>query len=160
MNRNTSKREPLIFELSSPGHKAYFLPKGDVPKKPLTELVPEEMLRKTDPRLPQVSEVDVARHFTRLSNLNFGVDTGFYPLGSCTMKYNPKVNEAMARLAGFQWLHPYQPEETIQGALQLMYELGIYLAEVTGMDKMTLQPAAGAHDRDLHCLAPHQSSAP
>jgi len=145
MNRNTSKREPLIFELSSPGHKAYFLPKGDVPKKPLTELVPEEMLRKTDPRLPQVSEVDVARHFTRLSNLNFGVDTGFYPLGSCTMKYNPKVNEAMARLAGFQWLHPYQPEETIQGAMQLMYELGIYLAEVTGMDKMTLQPAAGAH---------------
>ncbi len=145
MSRSLSKYEPLIFELSSPGHRGYFLPKSDVPAKPLTELVPEGMLRKKDPHLPQVSEIDVARHFTRLSNLNFGVDTGFYPLGSCTMKYNPKVNEALVRLPGFSWLHPYQPEETVQGALQLMYELEVFLAEITGMDKMTLQPAAGAH---------------
>ncbi len=145
MSRNTSKLESLIFQKSTPGHRAYFLPDCDVPEVPLEELVPAEMKRSQEPRLPQVSEVTVARHFTRLSNLNYGVDTGFYPLGSCTMKYNPKVNEAMARLPGFSWLHPYQPSETVQGVLQLMHELDVYLAEITGMDKMTLQPAAGAH---------------
>jgi len=128
-----------------PGHKAYFLPKSTTPKVDIETLVPANMLRKNDPRLPQVSEIDVARHFTRLSNLNFGVDTGFYPLGSCTMKYNPKINEAMARMPGFVWLHPYQEESTVQGALQLMHELDKSLAEILGMDKMTLQPAAGAH---------------
>ncbi len=145
MNSCLSKREKLIFEKSMPGHKAYFLPKSTTPKVDIETLVPANMLRKNDPRLPQVSEIDVARHFTRLSNLNFGVDTGFYPLGSCTMKYNPKINEAMARMPGFVWLHPYQEESTVQGALQLMHELDKSLAEILGMDKMTLQPAAGAH---------------
>lgn len=138
-------RERLIFERSMPGHKAYFMPASTTPKKDINELLPAHMIRKEDPRLPQVSEIDVARHFTRLSNLNFGVDTGFYPLGSCTMKYNPKINEAMARLPGFIGLHPYQDECTVQGALRLMYELDVSLAEILGMDKMTLQPAAGAH---------------
>ncbi len=95
--------------------------------------------------LPEVSEVDIIRHYTNLSNKNFGVDTGFYPLGSCTMKYNPKINEDMANLDGFKNIHPLQPEETVQGALKLMYELDKALCEISGMDKMTLQPAAGAH---------------
>lgn len=138
-------REKLIFELSSPGRKGYSLPACDVPEQEVSALLPQDYQRSEDPELPEVSEIDVVRHFTRLSQLNFGVDTGFYPLGSCTMKYNPKINEEMARLAGFARIHPYQPEETVQGALQLMYELAGYLAEVAGMDKVTLQPAAGAH---------------
>ena len=89
--------------------------------------------------------VDVVRHFTRLSQMNYGVDTGFYPLGSCTMKYNPKINENMSRLPGFALAHPYQPEELSQGALKLMYDLSEILSEIAGMDKFTLQPAAGAH---------------
>lgn len=145
MNSCLSKREKLIFEKSMPGHKAYFLPKGTTPKLEIEEMIPATMIRKEEAKLPQVSEIDVARHFTRLSNLNFGVDTGFYPLGSCTMKYNPKINEAMARMPGFIWLHPYQDPSTVQGAMQLMYELDVSLAEILGMDKMTLQPAAGAH---------------
>ncbi|WP_227763885.1 aminomethyl-transferring glycine dehydrogenase subunit GcvPB [Zhaonella formicivorans] len=138
-------KEKLIFELSSPGRRGYSLPAVDVPEQEVSALIPQEYLRTEAPELPEVSEVDVVRHFTRLSQQNFGVDTGFYPLGSCTMKYNPKVNEEMARLSGFSRIHPYQPEETVQGALQMMYELAGYLAEVTGMAKVTLQPAAGAH---------------
>jgi glycine dehydrogenase subunit 2 len=140
-----NKRESLIFEKSTPGHKAYFLPKNDVPSKNIEDLLPQSFLRQEEPELPEVSEIDVVRHFTRLSNMNFGVDTGFYPLGSCTMKYNPKLNEATARFFKFSLLHPYQPQETVQGALQLMYELANSLAEIAGMDKVTLQPAAGAH---------------
>jgi len=139
------KQENLIFEQSSPGRKAYSLPASDVPEEDIASLLPQNCLRAEEPELPEVSEVDVVRHFTRLSQLNFGVDTGFYPLGSCTMKYNPKINEEMARLAGFSRIHPYQPEDTVQGALQLMYELAGYLAEIAGMAKVTLQPAAGAH---------------
>ncbi|MFQ6057429.1 MAG: aminomethyl-transferring glycine dehydrogenase subunit GcvPB [Anaerolineae bacterium] len=132
--------EPLIFELSSPGRVGVSLPELDVPQAPL----PTEHLREDLP-LPEVSEVDVVRHFTRLSQLNYSVDTAFYPLGSCTMKYNPKVNEAVARLAGFTQIHPYQDEATVQGALQLMYELQEYLAEIAGLPAVSLQPAAGAH---------------
>ncbi len=137
--------EPLIFELSREGRTGVSLPSCDVPEIPLEDLIPQEFLRDKEPELPEVSEVDVVRHFTRLSSFNHGVDTGFYPLGSCTMKYNPKVNEKLARLPGFSQIHPYQPEELTQGALGLMVELQEELAEITGMDAFTLQPAAGAH---------------
>ncbi|MFZ5648483.1 MAG: aminomethyl-transferring glycine dehydrogenase subunit GcvPB [Bacillota bacterium] len=137
--------EPLIFEIGAPGRNSPFMPECDVPEQPLKELVPENLLRRTPPALPEVGEPEVARHFTRLSTLNYGVDTGFYPLGSCTMKYNPKINELAARLAGFARLHPYQPCEQVQGALRLMHECQRYLGEITGMDCFTLQPAAGAH---------------
>ena len=135
----------LIFELSKEGRKAYTLPKCDVPCKCADDMLPKELLRKSSPELPEVSEVDVVRHYTLLSNKNFGVDTGFYPLGSCTMKYNPKIDEDMARLGGFTEVHPYEPEEAVQGSLELMYDLGEKLKEISGMDSITLQPAAGAH---------------
>ncbi len=118
------------------------LPELEVPKSDLK--IPDTYLRK-ELNLPELSEVDVVRHFTELSENNFGVDSGFYPLGSCTMKYNPKVNENIASFPGFKDAHPYQPEELSQGALKLMYELSKYLCEITGMDAFTLQPAAGAH---------------
>lgn len=137
--------EPLIFEQSAAGRSAASLPVCDVPEVKVDSLVPSTMLRQNAPELPELSEVDVVRHFTRLSTFNHGVDTGFYPLGSCTMKYNPKVNEKLARLNGFTALHPYQPESLVQGALQLMAELQDDLCEITGMDAFTLQPAAGAH---------------
>lgn len=137
--------EPLIFELSREGRTGVSLPPCDVPEVSLETLVPAEFLREMEPELPEVSEVDVVRHFTRLSTFNHGVDSGFYPLGSCTMKYNPKVNERLARLPGFNQIHPYQPEELTQGALGLMYELQADLKEITGMEAFTLQPAAGAH---------------
>lgn len=139
------KTEPTIFEYSSPGRVGASLPEPDVPMQPLSAWLPKDALRAEAPDLPEVSEVDVVRHFTRLSQRNHGVDLGFYPLGSCTMKYNPKVMEDAAALNGFTALHPYQPEETVQGALQLLYELDRYLCEITGMDRFTLQPAAGAH---------------
>ena len=139
------KTRPLIFEMSSPGRSAYTLPKCDVPEKPKDELLPPGALRANAPELPEVSEVDVVRHYTKMSQLNHGVDVGFYPLGSCTMKYNPKVNERAATLPGFSELHPYVPEEASQGALQMMYELQGYLAEIGGVDAVSLQPSAGAH---------------
>ncbi|GLX69713.1 putative glycine dehydrogenase (decarboxylating) subunit 2 [Paenibacillus glycanilyticus] len=135
----------LIFELSKPGRVAYSLPACDVPEKPASEYIPASMLRQAPAELPEVYEVDVIRHYTELSRRNFGVDNGFYPLGSCTMKYNPKINEDTARFAGFAKIHPYQPEESIQGALELLYTLQNDLAALTGMDQVTLQPAAGAH---------------
>lgn len=137
--------EPLVFELSAPGHGAASLPEHDIPMRPASELLPRELLRAEAAALPEAAEVDVVRHFTRLSRLNHGVDVGFYPLGSCTMKYNPKVNEEVAGLPGFARLHPYQPESTAQGALELMYRLEQSLCEIAGMDRFTLQPAAGAH---------------
>lgn len=133
--------EPLIYELGRPGRSACFLPKPDVPRTDL----PEEWLRSDDLLLPEVSEVDLVRHYVRLSQLNYGVDIGFYPLGSCTMKYNPKVNEDASRLPGFAHTHPYQPEDTVQGNLRLMYELQSYLQAVSGFPAVSLQPAAGAH---------------
>lgn len=108
-------------------------------------MIPREYLREREPELPEVSEVDTVRHFVGISRLNYGVDTGLYPLGSCTMKYNPKVNEDVASLKGFTSIHPYQPEYSVQGCLELMYRTGEYLAEITGMEKVSLQPSAGAH---------------
>jgi glycine dehydrogenase subunit 2 len=136
--------DKLIFELSSPGRFAYSLPACDVPEGDPAALLPASHLRAAPPELPEVSEVDVIRHYSRLSQMNYGVDTHFYPLGSCTMKYNPKINEDMARLAGFARLHPLVPAAASQGALQLMWELGRDLAEISGMDEVSLQPAAGA----------------
>ena len=132
--------EPLIFEISRPGRCAVPLPDLDVPEADL----PEGLVRE-DLALPEVSEQDLIRHYTRLSQLNYGVDVGFYPLGSCTMKYNPKINEEMARLPGFVHLHPYQDEGTVQGALFLMYFLQEFLKEIGGFAGVSLQPAAGAH---------------
>lgn len=135
----------IVFELSHEGRKAYRLPALDVPAKSVESMLPEAHIRKSDLDFPELFEVDVIRHFTNLSNKNFGVDTGFYPLGSCTMKYNPKINEQMARLDGFANIHPLQDESTVQGALRLMHELDLSLCEITGMDRMSLVPAAGAH---------------
>lgn len=135
----------LIFEKSIPGRKAYSLPKCDVPHITIDELLDKKYQRESLPELPEISELDAVRHFTGLSKKNHGVDSGFYPLGSCTMKYNPKVNELVARFDGFAKIHPYQPESTVQGALNIMYELGAILSEITGMDQFSLQPAAGAH---------------
>ena len=134
-----------IYERSRRGRRAFSLPPLDVPEMPLDELVPPGLRRAAPARLPEVSEIELVRHFTGLSALNFGVDSGSYPLGSCTMKYNPKINEVAARLEGFSGLHPYEPEELVQGALQLMHELGGWLAEIAGLARTTLQPAAGAH---------------
>jgi len=136
--------ERLIFEYSSPGRTGYSLPESDVPEKKIAELIPSRLLRQKENRLPEVSENDAVRHFVRISTLNYHIDKGIYPLGSCTMKYNPKVNELVARFPGWAEIHPFQPEETIQGALKLMYELRNYLAEIGGADEVTLQPAAGA----------------
>lgn len=135
----------LIFEMSVPGRTGVALPKCDVPQRGMETMLPGELLRCEAPALPEVSEVDVVRHFTELSKSNFGVDSGFYPLGSCTMKYNPKINEAMARLSGFAAAHPLQNTEAAQGCLELMYETDAMLSEITGMDRVSLQPAAGAH---------------
>ncbi len=135
----------LIFEISKEGRSAYSIPKCDVEETPIDSLIPKNLLSDKELDLPEVSEVDVVRHYTLLSNKNYGVDTGFYPLGSCTMKYNPKINEDMSELSSFANIHPYQPEETVQGALQLMYDLDKMLSEIAGMERMTLQPAAGAH---------------
>ena len=131
--------EKTIYELSSPGRMGVKYPEPDVPLSPL----PEALLR-ADLPLPELSELDVVRHFTNLSKLNYCIDGGYYPLGSCTMKYNPKVNEDAARLAGFAHLHPMQPEETLQGALAMMYALQEWLAEISGFTSVSLQPAAGA----------------
>ncbi|MGJ0907261.1 aminomethyl-transferring glycine dehydrogenase subunit GcvPB [Clostridium botulinum] len=135
----------VIFELSSEGRKGYRLPDLDVPEVELSELLPKNLLREDEIELPEVSEVDVVRHYTALSNKNYTVDNGFYPLGSCTMKYNPKINEDIAALSGFSKIHPLQDENISQGALELMYDLKGKLCEITGLDDFTLQPAAGAH---------------
>jgi glycine dehydrogenase subunit 2 len=132
----------LIFEKSRHGRRTWMLPEPD--GKPVEKLIPAKYLRKSPPRFPEVAELDVVRHYTRLSQKAFSIDTNFYPLGSCTMKYNPKVNEKIAAMPGFARLHPHQPDSEVQGALQLMHDLQGYLAEISGMDAVTLQPAAGA----------------
>ncbi|HEY1331716.1 MAG TPA: aminomethyl-transferring glycine dehydrogenase subunit GcvPB [Actinomycetota bacterium] len=129
-----------LSALSRPGRRAYSLPELDVPDAP----VPPEHARATPPALPEVGERDIVRHFTRLSQINYGIDTGFYPLGSCSMKYNPKMAEAVASYPGFARLHPHQPEDSVQGALELLYRLERALCEITGMARATLQPPAGA----------------
>lgn len=137
--------EPLIFERSVEGRQAYSLPACDVPETKPEELIPREYLRDDIDGFPEVSEPEVVRHFTRLSQWNYGIDTGFFPLGSCTMKYNPKVHEDLVALPGFARLHPYLPEELSQGAIRLMCELERYLGEISGFARVSLQPAAGAH---------------
>jgi len=145
MTTTPDQRDQLIFELSRPGRRAYSLPEHDVPPAALDGAVPQGLLRDGVPGFPEMTEVGLVRHFTRLSTWNYGVDTGMYPLGSCTMKYNPKVNEAAARMAGFAGLHPLTPDEAAQGALGVMHALAQMLAEITGLPAVTLQPAAGAH---------------
>ena len=140
-----SMNESLLFEEGSPGRCAFDLPQLDVPRKEMSELMDPELLRSEIPGMPELSEVDVIRHFTRLSSWNYHIDLGLYPLGSCTMKYNPKINERMARLEGFALAHPYLPGEMIQGALEVQKTLENCLAQISGMDAVTLQPAAGAH---------------
>lgn len=137
--------QPLIFEMTKEGRIGYSLPDLDVPEIDLAELFPEELVRDEAADLPEVSELDIMRHYTALSKRNHGVDSGFYPLGSCTMKYNPKINESVARFPGFANIHPLQEESTVQGALELLFDLQEHLKEITGMDEVTLQPAAGAH---------------
>ena len=135
----------LIFELSHKGRKGYMLPKyGASDNNPLSNL-PSEMLRSQKPELPEVDELTVVRHYTNMSNNNFGVDTGFYPLGSCTMKYNPKINEELASDSRLGKLHPYQPVNTVQGVLNIYHTLQSALSEIGGMAEFTLNPYAGAH---------------
>jgi len=134
----------LIFDLSREGRRGHYLPKPDVPGKQLNDMLDSKFLRKQAPRLPEVAENEIVRHYIALSTLNHHVDKSFYPLGSCTMKYNPKINEKMAAMPRFAGLHPEQDEETIQGALQVLFELQEYLKAITGMEGITLQPAAGS----------------
>ena len=135
----------LLFELSQPGRRAMQLPACDVPAQPPGQLLPGKSLASSPPPLPELSEPQVIRHFVNLSQRNMSVDTHFYPLGSCTMKYNPKRNERAAAMPAFADLHPYQPVETLQGMLQVLYEMQNYLQEISGLDACCLQPAAGAH---------------
>lgn len=137
--------KPTIFEIGKPGRCALDLSGCDVPEESLESLIPPGLLREKPAELPEVSQQDLMRHYTALSLRNFGVDSGFYPLGSCTMKYNPKINEDACRLPGFALLHPLQSQETVQGALALLYDMETYLAEIAGMDAVTMQPVAGAH---------------
>lgn len=137
--------EKLIFEKSQAGRRAATVPRAGVPERPVKELLPAAYVRSQAPALPEVSELEIMRHFVKLSNLNHAIDKGFYPLGSCTMKYNPKINDALAALEGFRELHPLQPEDQVQGALQLIYELQEAIAKIVGLQAVTLQPAAGAH---------------
>jgi glycine dehydrogenase subunit 2 len=140
-----SQNEALLFERSSPGKKAYQLPDLDVPAVDAAAALGAENVRAGIDGFPEVSEVEAIRHFTRLSTWNYAIDYGMYPLGSCTMKYNPRVNELVARTEGLAWAHPYQPETLAQGSMEVMALLERNLAEIAGMDAVTLQPAAGAH---------------
>ncbi|HEY7616479.1 MAG TPA: aminomethyl-transferring glycine dehydrogenase subunit GcvPB, partial [Terriglobales bacterium] len=142
--RHTSQNEGLIFEKSSPGKAAFKLAPLDVPEVDTAKLLGSSE-RKDLGNMPEVSEIEIIRHFTRLSTWNYAIDLGMYPLGSCTMKYNPRVNEAVTRLPGLANGHPYQPEKISQGALRIIKTLSECLTEITGMDAITLQPAAGAH---------------
>lgn len=142
--------EPLLWKKGEKGRSGYSLPRRDVNSFPV-----DEKLTGSGPDFPDLSEVDLVRHYTRLSTWNFGVDTGMYPLGSCTMKYNPKINEKYAGLKGFTGAHPLLPDDFSQGALKLMFELERFLAEITGMDAVTLQPSAGAQGEFLGLLMIH-----
>jgi len=140
-----TQNDKLLIELSKPGRKAYSLPAIDVPSENIEKLIPKQYIANHLPDLPELSEVDVIRHFTQLSRKNFGVDSGFYPLGSCTMKYNPKVNEDVSMLSGFTGINPNQDDATVQGMMELLYNFEKYLCAIFGFDAATLQPAAGAH---------------
>ena len=145
VREHPTQNEPLLFESSSPGKLGYQLPDLDVPAIDAREVLGDSNTRADIEGFPEVSEVEAIRHFTRLSTWNYAIDLGLYPLGSCTMKYNPRVNEAVARVDGLAWAHPYQPESLSQGAMEVISALEAALAEITGMDAVTLQPAAGAH---------------
>src|SRR5919107_3863483 len=141
-----TQNESLIFERSQAGRTGYRLPALDVDETPLDELIPAALRRDDDLEgVPELSEPDVVRHFTRISTWNYNIDLGLYPLGSCTMKYNSRLNEKVARIHGFANLHPLAPVEDSQGALEVMFELQEHLAEITGLPGVSLQPAAGAH---------------
>src|SRR3989338_10106764 len=135
----------LIFEKSKSGKEGLFLPSKKFPDRNFGRLIPPELKRESICEFPELTEPELIRHFVNLSKKNFSVDTHFYPLGSCTMKYNPKIHEDVASLDGFAWVNPSQTEDQIQGTLQIFYELGRSLCELTGMHEFTLQPAAGAH---------------
>jgi glycine dehydrogenase subunit 2 len=145
VRQHINQNEPLIFENSSPGKSGYQLPALDVPAVDAAAVLGAQNTRREIEDFPEVSEVEAIRHFTRLSTQNYAIDLGLYPLGSCTMKYNPRVNEQVARVDGLAWAHPYQPESLSQGILEVMGTLEKMLLEITGMDALTLQPAAGAH---------------
>jgi glycine dehydrogenase subunit 2 len=145
VRQHPTQNEQLLFERSSPGKRGYQLPDLDVPLVDPAAALGAGNTRAAIEDFPEVSEVDVIRHFTRLSTWNYAIDLGLYPLGSCTMKYNPRINEQAARVDGLSWIHPYQPDSLSQGAMEVMAELERCLAEITGMDAVTLQPAAGAH---------------
>jgi glycine dehydrogenase subunit 2 len=148
--------ERLIFELGMKGRRGHALPESEEEVRNAVgdpkELIPNNMQRLSPPELPELSEVEVARHFTHLSEMNYGVDSGFYPLGSCTMKYNPKVNDQLASLPAISMLHPYQDESTVQGILEILYRLERWLAEITGTYEVCLHPTAGAHGEFLGTL--------
>jgi len=159
VHRQAGWNEPLIFNLGSKGRRGHALPSvedeireaiGD-----LNALLPKKMRRTSTPRLPELSEVEVYRHFLRLSQMNYGVDSGFYPLGSCTMKYNPKINELLASMPTLAMIHPYQDETTVQGILEILFKLERWLSEITGTYEVSLQPAAGAHGELLGTLLMH-----
>jgi glycine dehydrogenase subunit 2 len=150
-NTNVKIVEPTIFDLSSPGRTGVTMPASDVPASAL----PPKGLLRSDLPMPELAEVDVVRHYMHLSKFNYGVDSGFYPLGSCTMKYNPKINEDTCRLPGFLYTHPLQPIETVQGNLTLMYTMQEWLKEISGFASVTLQPAAGAHGEFTGVLIMH-----
>jgi glycine dehydrogenase subunit 2 len=145
VSRHIVQNEPLLFELSSPGKHGYQLPELDVPDVDAEAELGSKNVRDEIEGFPEVSEVEAIRHFTRLSTWNYAIDLGLYPLGSCTMKYNPRVNELVARTEGLAWAHPYQPEQLSQGCMEIIGVLERALAQITGMDAVTLQPAAGAH---------------
>src|SRR6187551_250331 len=139
------ERAQTIFEKSKPGRRAAVLPAVGVPEPPLDELIPQRLLRRRPPELPEVSEPEIVRHYNRLSRRNFDLDTGPYPLGSCTMKHNPRLNERVAALPGHARLHPAQDPKRAQGALELMWLLQESLAEICGLPYVSLQPSAGSH---------------
>src|SRR5437016_830319 len=153
MDKNQSTE--LIFELSQPGRRTHRLPAYDVPLVDMSQLLPKSALADAPPPLPEVGEIDLVRHFVNLSGRNMSIDTNFYPLGSCTMKYNPKRHERLAALGGLGDLHPLQPDSSCQGMLQLLWELQNILAEIAGLEAVSLQPAAGAHGELTALLVAH-----
>src|SRR3954468_1054460 len=134
----------LLFEISHPGRRAHRLPPCDVPERPVTSLLPAAALADAPPPLPEVGEIDLVRHYVNLSKRNMSIDTHFYPLGSCTMKYNPKRHERLAALPGMAQLHPLQDDTSCQGMLEMLWQMQNILAEIAGLDAVSLQPAAGA----------------
>jgi len=156
MFRQARWDERVIFDLGFSGRRGYAVPKTETEIKNVVgnieALIPQKMKRKALPKFPELSEVETMRHYTRLSQMNYGVDLGFYPLGSCTMKYNPKINEKLARLQTLSMIHPYQDESTVQGILEILYTLSKWLTEITGTYEVSLQPAAGAHGEFLGAL--------